>query len=646
MGSAIGAFMQGIQGTLGAKLEKKHDEEESLKKEQRDHLWQVIHDPKTSEVGVKMAADALAKLQNPETRKGFQKILPQLNQIIHRAKQQGQQQSQPAPAPQTQEATSGQLPVGTQVPAQAPMSESLGMSAGTKLPPPTSPRAQFNKGPDFAGMMRDYGTQIQQRQDERLNKLADQADLKGRDRAVFIASGGTKIPPQEKLVTVKNVARDGVDPATGKPYEGLWDHEVKPDGSETWAKRPEDAKSRPTILSSDVVTVDHARQLKQAGVPYHDADGNEIDLDKVPPGMVLQAIHQGTKTFYAPRDVQQKVVDVNGVKYAVSPFEVQDLPKGAGTTLGAKNAPTSGSHDVPAVDAQGSPTVNTLRTTRTPGASGIPGRPGDRGASPAAKPAPAPSPAARTAAPQASAPAAAPTGGSVMRGMQPGYYNQMLQRLTPVREALTQFYGDPANPEMKGLDSFASLADDKGAQERLGKAFEIIFKGIDQDTSGAHISASAGPISVSTGGIGEVLTNYFGVPQKLAQQRAAIVQDVISKLTPQEQDYVNAAMASFGVAVGLRSLSKASASQASVATIERELPLIGLGTTNSRQFKDKMLHLAEVTQNGAKGIPKGMVDPELQKRVDGLTKKGPAKAPSSGKTPKTADEYLKSLAAQ
>ena len=305
-------------------------------------------------------------------------------------------------------------------------------------------------------MMQGYGEEAQDRQYQKWIERGKAAGLSGRDLAEFAGSEGKRLPAQAKPVTVKNIARDGVDPATGKPYEGLWDHEVKPDGSETWAKRPEDAKSRPTILSSDVVTVNHARALSKQGVAYNNAAGEPIDMDQVPNGMVLQAIHQGTKTFYEPRDVQDKVVDVNGMKYAVSPFEVQDLPQGAGTTLGAKNAPTEGSHEVIAVDANGNPTVNTLRSTRTPQASGVPGRPG--GTTPGT-PAQAPRPQTQGARPQGgnitpqATPSPAPTTAR-LRGMPPGMYNQMLQRATPVREAATQIFGDPSQPDLKGLKDY------------------------------------------------------------------------------------------------------------------------------------------------------------------------------------------------
>ena len=101
MGSAIGAFAQGIQNTLGKKLEEKHQEEEGRKKEQRDALYSILLNPQVSDAGHQMAMEQLQKLYNPESKKGLAKIAPQLSQIFQKIRgQQGKQQpqgQQPAP---------------------------------------------------------------------------------------------------------------------------------------------------------------------------------------------------------------------------------------------------------------------------------------------------------------------------------------------------------------------------------------------------------------------------------------------------------------------------------------------------------------------------------------------------------------------
>jgi hypothetical protein len=639
---------------LEKKIESKHRDEEDKKERMRSFYYDRIHDDNTDPAVREQISQDYLKLLSPDAKKQAQQGMGMLAKLKSaftggpKQPQQGQQPQQPSgPVPPP----SNPPPAGMAgLPDQNdPNAQPATQAPGQQKPPaqPT-PAAALRAGPQF---FKDYGLAAEARKDERTGKLADDAGLKGRDKALFVASGGTKLPP-DKTTTVKAIARDGVDPDTGKPYDGLWDHTVGPD-KETWAKRPEGgASGRPTILSSDVVTLDHAQKLGQAGVKYHDAEGKEIDLSQVPQGMVLQAIHRGDKTYYVPRDVQDKVVDVNGIKYAVSPFEVQGLPQGAGTALGLKNAPTSSTHQVMAVDAQGNPTTNTLTSTRTPQAGGIAGRPGGAPPTPGAQAKPVPPPNAPQP-PQ-------PKGGNITphvaqappakpMNMTPGMYNNALKRIGPIREAATQIFGDPSQPDLKGLISYGQIADKPESREKLGKALKLTLDGMDEATGGAHISASAGPISVGTGGVGSVLTNYFGVPQKVADQQNKIMEQAVAGLSPEEREAYDSTISSLSTIVGLRASTGAPATNTSIRTIERELPVIGVNTFDSKQFADKMQRLAEVVNNGAKGVPRSMLGEDMHKRIEGLPTEmqklkggSPAKAPKGdGKAPKTADDFFK-----
>lgn len=657
-----------ITNLIEKKIEKQHQDDEDKKERLRSFYFTRINDNNTDPQVREQLSNDYLKLLSPDAKKHAQKgfdILGKLKSAFTGGpkQQQGQQPPQgqqpaqapggPTPAPQ------GQPPVDPRPPdlrgsepdkPQAPPQQQ--QPAATPAPTPAD---AVRQGPQF---FKNYGVAAEARKDERTSKLAEEAGLKGRDKALFVASGGTKLPP-DKTTTVKAIARDGIDQDTGKPYDGLWDHTVGPD-KETWAKRPEGgASGRPTILSSDVVTLDHAQKLGQAGVKYHDAEGKEIDLSQVPQGMVLQAIHRGDKTYYVPRDVQDKVVDVNGIKYAVSPFEVQGLPQGAGTALGLKNAATSSTHQVMAVDAQGNPTTNTLTSSRTPQAGGIAGRPGGAPPTPGAQARPVPPPNSQ---PQPQAPQQ-PKGGNITphvpapappakpMNMTPGMYNNALKRIGPIREAATQIFGDPSQPDLKGLISYGQIADKPESRENLGKALKLTLDSMDEATGGAHISASAGPISVGTGGVGSVLTNYFGVPQKVADQQNKIMQQAVSSLSPEEREAYDSTISSLSTIVGLRASTGAPATNTSIKTIERELPVIGVNTFDSRQFADKMQRLAEVVNNGAKGVPRSVLGEEMHKRIEGLPSEmqklkggGPAKAPAAkggGKAPKTADDFFK-----
>src|SRR5208282_1003507 len=142
------------------------------------------------------------------------------------------------------------------------------------------------------------------------------------------------------------------------------------------------------------------------------------------------------------------------------------------------------------------------------------------------------------------------------------------------------------------------------------------------------------PVSVHAGGgVIDLMEKYFGVPAAQAQQSNKIMQQAIQALTPEEREAYDATMSTFATLVGLRSLTRASASQASVGAIEREIPTIGLFTADSAQFQDRLQHLAEVVYNGSKGVPKGMWDqnPGLYDYIQNLP--GKFAKPPAGPSP-------------
>lgn len=496
----------------------------------------------------------------------------------------------------------------------------------------------------------------QQEQDAWLKRGKD-LGLKDRDLAEYAGSKGARLPAQGKRTTDKGMVRPGEDPATGKGYEGSWTHIVEPDGSETWAKEAakQTASGVPRVIGH--LSSTDAKTQSNGGKKFQDEAGNDIDVSDLPEQMGLVTVTQGSKTFYVPYTQAQTHFNVGGKVYAVPTLDQINLSKGSGVELGASRTPTSASHEQIAVDSNGNPVKNTLRSTNTPSTPGIAGRSASDSAvsnSADQRSSPQSQPKANANAPKASPSGALTPASSDIKGVPLGMYNQSLQRVTPVREAATQLFGDPQQPELKGLQSFANLADNKESRERLGKALRQTFTALDQSTGGAHIAAGAGPVSVSTGGFGVILENYFGVGPKVAEQQAKMMQDTIGSLTPEEREAYDATMSAFGTIVGLRALTKASAAQASVSTIEREMPVIGVNTTNSSQFYDQMQRLAEIVYNGTKGIPEGMWDKGMLDRLKSLPnemqklKKGASASPSGklSAPPDTSKKKVKMLTPQ
>ncbi|HKS75092.1 MAG TPA: hypothetical protein VJQ82_17930 [Terriglobales bacterium] len=646
-----------LTNLIEQKVESKHRDEENRKASLRQFYYDRIHDENTDpQVREQLTGDYL-KLLSPEAKKTATKglgILGKLKQAFGGApggQQQQPQQASPAPAP-----TSYNQNLPKVMDARGPAATGW-RDQFAAAPQPAQPAT-----PDF---FKNYGQDAEQRkianaQAEFKEKTAEGQqeydswlkrgkevlgpDASARDLAEYAGSKGQRLPAQEKRVVDKGVGRPGIDPATGKEFEGLWDHTRDPNGDETWAKHVQP----PPKASGQIRSVPHAISLQDAkeaiksGAVYKDQEGKDIELDKLPPNMGLQAMVAGDKMFWVPISPTEKTVTVGNVSYATTPYNVSQVGQqgpAAPVPLGQSRTPTARTSEQIAVNpVTGEVTKNTLRSSSTPSTPGA--RPVSAPSAPAAS-----APAA--AAPRAPSPAPAPRSGDI-KGVPTGMYNTQLNRVIPVREAATQIFGDPSQPDLKGLKDYIKLSDNPDSRKRLGEALRLTFGALNQATGGANVTAGAGPISVSAGGIGSVLQNYFHVPQELADQQTKIMQEAMSKLTPEEREAYDATMSSFSTIVGLRSLTRASAAQSSVQAIEREMPVIGVNTFDSGQFADQLQRLSEVVNNGVKGIPSGMLDPNLVKRINGLPaemqklKKGPAKAPTSKSTaPKTAADFWK-----
>jgi hypothetical protein len=384
--------------------------------------------------------------------------------------------------------------------------------------------------------------------------------------------------------------------------------------------------------------------------------------------MGLQAMVSGSKMFWVPITPNQKSVTVGNIEYATTPYNVAKIGQqgeGAPKALGVQKTGSNGTTQQLAVDpATNRLTVNDLKHTTAPNTPGAQPAPQSgaqpQGAAPAAQPAaPVAQPKRGALAPPSGTQAQAKpdTGGATLRGAPVAMFNQQTQKAVPLMESVSQVFGDPAHPEIKPLLGYADMADDPKSKERLGKALKLTFDSLTDASGGANVAVGAGPVSVNAGGFGQWLQNAMGVPQAIAQQHAQIMSDAVKDLTPEEREAYDAEMTAFSTAVGLRSLTKASAAQGSVRAIERELPLIGVNVASKKQFYDQMQHLAELSINGVRTFPnvngapvgfdKGLADringmpAELKKLKDasGQSKRGPLADPSGKKpaAPKAGD---------
>ena len=301
----------------------------------------------------------------------------------------------------------------------------------------------------------------------------------------------------------------------------------------------------------------------------------------------------GDKLHITPTQPTMRVKSINGVDYVLDPTGKPMQALGAAGTTSTTARPEL----VP--DGKGGWTTQIIQTVRTPQALGIPGVPG---ITPTAN---------QTAAPVPGAPQAGitgPGGGApVARGIDITRQQLSYQRGIPATEATIQLFGDPAHPEVKSLNNYAHLADNADSRERLGAALRLTFNGIDEATGGGPaIGAGIPGFSISSGGdLGKWLSATFGAQAKIAEKEAGMVRDALSKLTPEEREAYYKTLNAYATIVGLRSLTPGTRSQTGIATVERELPTIGLYTNSSRDFRYQQLGLASEIARGAALVPQG-----------------------------------------
>lgn len=390
---------------------------------------------------------------------------------------------------------------------------------------------------------------------------------------------------------------------------------------------------------TQVVSVDQAKALQQQGFHYRNEDQTEIDLNKLPAGVMLQPIFPTNKPpYYIPFDPRYSTFSVGGQSYIVPPQLAGGIAQGtvppAGpsktgqTTYGGEwmfspeqgqyvwvpkmtttvpetpgaNVKPQGTQPPPATvvpptqppPSQAAPTqAPTSEPPKTTGAPEV-GQSKYHQATEAAK---AP-PAATTA---AARPPVTPTTVSgkpiptpvMPEGVVPtAEYNRNRPNLVAVREGYRQILGDPTQPEFRPLSSYVDLVDKPDSKKRLKQAFQIWL--------GEYDAARRSP------GFFQFVEDLTGMTNYVRETQANVRARAVQNLTPEEQYYFDSAMSAFATSIGLRTLTKGSAAKFSATAIEREIPLIGLNAQTRYQFYDQLSRLAEAVYTGADSIPRAM----------------------------------------
>lgn len=362
-----------------------------------------------------------------------------------------------------------------------------------------------------------------------------------------------------------------------------------------------------------------------------DIHGVPIPDEKLVKGTVFSSPDGGRHWMEVSGDYQYQVVGNRKLLTNKRTGEVvQDL--------GVVNLGATSEHEVMGVDAHGNPVKGTLTGSRAPvtaapsgatTAPSTPARPSRLPAPPSTTAAPAPSddsdlPSAefnpRTGAPIAHAPDGSPaslvTDGTDAKGrpslaiqptpgpgtprsgtaartsdfFTPAMQKSQQEKATPVRLAARQLMGDPNQPEFKSLMDYGDLADSPKAQEHVRVAWDVIKKNM-EDAEARHL-----------GTLSQIFSNYMGLPQALASSEFDVARDAVGKLSSREKELLDREFAAYGTVMGLRSLTKGSAARFSVASMEREVPILGVSALSSRQFYDKLGLLNEEIMSGMEGI--------------------------------------------
>lgn len=442
------------------------------------------------------------------------------------------------------------------------------------------------------------------------------------------------------------------DGADGKRHKFINESRLNTDtGTQEYRSRDLGPVSDFAPRLGDIVTLEDAKEFASpggGGFKFRNQEGQDLDLDSMIATDGPTATIQSMGNYYKPVSVRNVFIRANNQVQAVNPL----APKAPPTIMGTARPETTRTSWRPSgVDAYGrqlfeefDSTTNTATGQRstnppqqqpaapqssapTPQAPPATGASAPQGAPPAQAPMP-PSPAiqqlmktpASGTTMQAPAPPLVPRGtqaipapsvstpsaGGRVRtgGLALGAQERGQQIMLAVAPAAQILYGDPKNPDFESLQSFANMADDPEASERIGTAARFIIERLNK------VNAEQGPGAVNLligGALGKTAMNALGLTRLMAGSETKSMQDVLTPLHDNEAKYLARIMAAYGTVVGLRRFTGAGAYEFSTAAMERELPVPGLtGIKNSLTVYAKLAQLAEEISAAT-----GRLDPSL-----------------------------------
>lgn len=594
---------------INKKIEQRHDDEESLKKDKRAFYSGIAANPSATDDVRNWAVGEHAKLLNPETAKKLKQGHP----IVHAISKLmgiGGDPSQPQP--------SGPIPAPPPGPViDTPAQQARQLEYQKQLNAiTTAGKVEVEKNkPVSTGTKRNLqyklpdGSIVGVQQDSKSGQyFTPQGD------PFSLPEGAEPYKPEAAGVTRREYFTDPED-KDQKPRLVYVDpkHPDKRIDAETM--QPAKGNLVPFNMEQHIAQVrgsQYGTGMFNSLVAAYKAQGDSDDEAKAKAGPIIE------------ENIKRDVEKNGATKYTERPMvvngEVRAVPIQSGIIPRPVPAPASGPVGPPAAAPAGGAPPAAPRSAAPAGAT----RP-----APAAGPRPAPTAAA--------APPAA--GGGRVLGMPVAQYRSQLNDIRAVRAGAGQLFGDPNVPSVHGLVDYSDLADNKDSREKLGKALRLTFDGLDQSSSGGHAGVSGEGASLNVGGIGTWVGNQLGIPTAVAGQQAKMLQDAVSALTPREREAYNATISSAEGIIGLRRITGAGPSLQSVRAIQEAMPIIGVNTTDKKQFDDKAQRLAIEFSAGTRGIPTAGFDAETRKQLEEINKlperltKGKA-APAAG--PKAA----------
>lgn len=698
----MGGFMSGLYSVIGPKLEELHTREDATRAPRAQMYTNILTQSDPSSPQYKEAWEQLNKIygKNKQAKEILGRIQKFTDQMPQRAASGQQALPAPGQAPPVQPPdrpnTGGWRPASPQEVQQSKATQAAGpgMTPPPSPSPSSSPSGQISAEPHQGilgkigghlartgkNIAENFGVGIDQRLKEAREaqgaaelgaqlttptaeqQKARALDLYRQSVRQGIASGDIDAKEEQRLMRdgfykielgLNPLAGSQKPPArvslkmkdgstkmafqVGEEFYDLAGHAIP--GDEIVGEAPKPSSARAAFGSKLTHIDDAIKFADQDGEEYIGMNGKPLDLQgikKANPNVVLQPVAVGQEIRWNLTSPEWKKDTIGNIVYQRTGLQ----PPSEGTPVGQARTGTETISPITVFNEE------TQRFEQQPGIR----QPESPGIEPPSQPAAPPNSQGNTLAPPTTtSPAASPAPlGPRAINTPAGQFNQIQQRATPVRLATTQiFVGDPQNPAFHPMIDYWDLTKDEGAKKRIALAVRLARSAMLQgEQAGGEVSAHIGPISASTGGLGSWATNAMGVPVKITEAQNQQMRDAIEdmqKHNPREVEAFNQSMSMFGTVGGLRRLTGGSAAQATIATIENEIPLIGYNTLTPESFAQRMASLAEEVNNGAQGLPKGALgnyDPAVvRQKIDSIRGKKSPPAPS-GQSGFDPDAYI------